>query len=183
MGLPSVRCGGSNRRICATVRGCSCMATVEDDRDLLLPTIRAALCRPWRAIPPTPATTTRRLHEVLTAGIGFEASRRAVTRVLRADGMRSLRRPRRRTHRARREPSPEAGMLLQVDGTHDWDAARALRSSALPRASPCAMPASRWPGIATVTLRFCGTIRSLGRSPRSKLATMHRRSWDGHWTN
>lgn len=48
-------------------------------------------------------------------------SRRSVTRVLSAAGLRSPRKRRARKHRSRRERMPQEGMLLQVDGsTHDW---------------------------------------------------------------
>lgn len=61
------------------------------------------------------------LHEVLAEELGLAVSRRTVTRTLRTAGMRSPRRRRSRAHRSRREPSPQAGMLSQVDGSdHDW---------------------------------------------------------------
>ena len=61
------------------------------------------------------------LHEVLSEELELSVSRRTLTRVLRQAGMRSPRRRRGRRHRARREPSPQAGMLLQVDASdHDW---------------------------------------------------------------
>ena len=81
---------------------------------------------PWHALPA--ATRTRivslareaayvgynhtHLHEVLAEELGVAVSRRSVTRVLRAAGLRSPRRRRPRKHRARREPSAQAGYLL-----------------------------------------------------------------------
>jgi transposase len=61
------------------------------------------------------------LHEVLTAEHALALSRRSVARILTAAGQRSPRRRRPRRHRSRRERMPQAGMLLQVDGSqHDW---------------------------------------------------------------
>lgn len=61
------------------------------------------------------------LHEVLAEELGVQVSRRSVTRVLGAAGLRSPRRRRPRKHRARRERSAQPGMLLQVDASdHHW---------------------------------------------------------------
>ncbi len=61
------------------------------------------------------------LQEVLKEEHTLTLSRRSVSRILTAAGLRSPRRRRSRRHRSRREPSPRAGMLIQVDGSqHDW---------------------------------------------------------------
>jgi len=61
------------------------------------------------------------LCEVLADEHGIAISRRTLGRVLRAEGMRSPRRRRLRTHRARRERAAQRGLLVQVDASdHDW---------------------------------------------------------------
>ena len=61
------------------------------------------------------------LHEELVAEHGITISRRSVTRILRAAGLRSPRRRRPRRHRSRRQRMPREGMMLQVDGSqHNW---------------------------------------------------------------
>lgn len=61
------------------------------------------------------------LHEVLAEDQGVRVSRRSLTRILRAAGLRSPRRRRPRRHRQRRERSARTGMLVQVDASdHDW---------------------------------------------------------------
>ncbi len=61
------------------------------------------------------------LQEELVATHGLTLSRRSLTRILTAAGLRSPKRRRPRRHRARRERSAREGMLLQVDGSkHDW---------------------------------------------------------------
>ncbi len=61
------------------------------------------------------------LTEMLSEREGIELSRSTVRRILLASGMRSPR-PRRASKRySRRERYPQAGMLLQIDGSrHDW---------------------------------------------------------------
>lgn len=60
---------------------------------------------------------TEKLNEVEGITIG----RSSVRRILRAAGMGSPRTQRRPRHRSRRERYPQAGMLLQIDGSrHDW---------------------------------------------------------------
>src|SRR3989304_4772229 len=52
---------------------------------------------------------------------GMALSRPSLRRILRAAGRRSPQRRRAPRHRARRERMPQAGMLLQVDGSrHQW---------------------------------------------------------------
>ena len=61
------------------------------------------------------------LHEELSREHGTTLSRRSLSRILQAAGVRSPRRRRPRRHRSRRERMPQEGMLLQVDGSrHDW---------------------------------------------------------------
>lgn len=61
------------------------------------------------------------LCEVLADEYGITVSRRTLSRVLRAEGMRSPRSRRPRTHRARRVRAAQRGLLVQVDGSdHDW---------------------------------------------------------------
>ncbi len=61
------------------------------------------------------------LMELLAEREGIVLSRSSVRRILRAAGMRSPQRRRAPRHRARRERMPQAGMLLQVDGSrHQW---------------------------------------------------------------
>ena len=61
------------------------------------------------------------LQEELEEGHSIKLSRRSVSRILTAAGLRSPRKRRARKHRARRPPLPRAGMMLQVDGSrHDW---------------------------------------------------------------
>jgi transposase len=61
------------------------------------------------------------LQEELEERHGVSLSRRSVTRILTAAGLRSPRKRRARKHRARRPRMPQEGMLLQVDGSnHDW---------------------------------------------------------------
>lgn len=61
------------------------------------------------------------LTELLAEREGIVLSRSSVRRILRAAGMRSPQRRRAPRHRARRERMPQAGMLLQVDGSrHQW---------------------------------------------------------------
>lgn len=61
------------------------------------------------------------LTELLAAHDGIRLHRSSVRRVLRAAGIRSPQRRRAPRHRARRERMPQAGMLLQVDGSrHRW---------------------------------------------------------------
>jgi len=61
------------------------------------------------------------LTELLAEREGIALSRSSVRRILRAAGRRSPQRRRAPRHRARRERMPQAGMLLQVDGSrHQW---------------------------------------------------------------
>ncbi|MBI3265133.1 MAG: ISNCY family transposase [Acidobacteria bacterium] len=61
------------------------------------------------------------LHEQLVEEHGLALSRRSLTRILSAAGLRSPKRRRPRQHRSRRERRAQEGMLLQVDGSqHDW---------------------------------------------------------------
>ncbi|MDO8615080.1 MAG: ISNCY family transposase [Dehalococcoidia bacterium] len=61
------------------------------------------------------------LQEELEEGHSIKLSRRSVSRILTAVGLRSPRKRRTRKHRAHRPPLPRAGMMLQVDGSrHDW---------------------------------------------------------------
>src|SRR5450759_2966939 len=59
--------------------------------------------------------------ELLAEREGIALSRSSVRRILRAAGRRSPQRRRAPRHRSRRERMPQAGMLLQVDGSrHQW---------------------------------------------------------------
>ena len=59
--------------------------------------------------------------ELLAEREGMVLSRSSVRRILRAAGRRSPQRRRPPRHRSRRERMPQAGMLLQVDGSrHQW---------------------------------------------------------------
>jgi transposase len=59
--------------------------------------------------------------EVLAEAHGITVSRRTLSRLLRAEGMRSPRRHRPTRHRARRERMRQRGLLVQVDASdHDW---------------------------------------------------------------
>ena len=61
------------------------------------------------------------LAELLAEREGIELSRVTVRRILRADGLPSPRKRRAPRHRSRRDRMPQAGLLVQVDGTrHDW---------------------------------------------------------------
>ena len=61
------------------------------------------------------------LHDLLTQREGLTLSRPSVQRILRAAGLRSPRRRRPPRHRRRRERMPQAGLLVQLDGsTHAW---------------------------------------------------------------
>lgn len=61
------------------------------------------------------------LAELLAAHEGIVLHRSSVRRILRSAGVRSPQRRRPPKHRARRERMPQAGMLLQVDGSrHRW---------------------------------------------------------------
>jgi len=61
------------------------------------------------------------LTELLAEREAIALSRSSVRRILRAAGRRSPQRRRARRHRSRRERMPQAGMLLQVDGSrHQW---------------------------------------------------------------
>jgi transposase len=61
------------------------------------------------------------LTELLAEREGILLSRSSVRRILRAAGRRSPQRRRSPRHRSRRERMPQAGMLLQVDGSrHQW---------------------------------------------------------------
>jgi transposase len=61
------------------------------------------------------------LAELLAEHEGIEISRASLRRLLRAAGQASPRRRRAPRHRSRRDRMPQAGMLLQVDGSrHDW---------------------------------------------------------------
>lgn len=61
------------------------------------------------------------LSELLAEREGITLSRSSVRRIRREAGLRSPRRRRAPRHRARRERMPQAGMLLQVDGSrHQW---------------------------------------------------------------
>lgn len=61
------------------------------------------------------------LSELLAEREGIVLSRSSVRRILRAAGKRSPQRRRAPRHRSRRERMPQAGMLLQVDGSrHQW---------------------------------------------------------------
>lgn len=61
------------------------------------------------------------LTELLAEREGIALSRSSVRRIRRAAGLRSPQRRRAPRHRARRERMPQAGMLLQVDGSrHQW---------------------------------------------------------------
>ena len=61
------------------------------------------------------------LTELLAEREAIALSRSSVRRILRAAGRRSPQRRRAARHRSRRERMPQAGMLLQVDGSrHQW---------------------------------------------------------------
>jgi len=61
------------------------------------------------------------LAELLADEEGISVSRVSVRRILRAAGIASPRRRRPPRHRSRRERMPQAGLLLQTDGSrHDW---------------------------------------------------------------
>ena len=61
------------------------------------------------------------LAELLAEAEGITLSRVSVRRILRAAGIASPRRRRSPRHRSRRDRMPQAGMLLQTDGSrHDW---------------------------------------------------------------
>lgn len=61
------------------------------------------------------------LAELLAERDGIRLSRVSVRRILRAAGIASPRRRRPPRHRSRRDRMPQAGMLLQTDGSrHDW---------------------------------------------------------------
>lgn len=61
------------------------------------------------------------LTELLAEREGIALSRVSVRRILRAAGVTTPRRRRRPRHRRRRERMPQAGLLLQLDGSrHDW---------------------------------------------------------------
>jgi transposase len=61
------------------------------------------------------------LQEMLDEEHNITLSRRSVTRIVTAAGLRSPRKRRARKHRSRRPRMPQEGMLLQVDGSnHDW---------------------------------------------------------------
>jgi transposase len=61
------------------------------------------------------------LADLLAEHEGIAISRAALRRLLRAAGQASPRRRRAPRHRSRRDRMPQAGMLLQVDGSrHDW---------------------------------------------------------------
>ena len=63
----------------------------------------------------------KHLSELLAEREGIALSRSSVRRILRAAGRRSPQRRRAPRHRSRRERMPQAGMLLQVDGSrHPW---------------------------------------------------------------
>jgi transposase len=65
------------------------------------------------------------LAELLAETEGIVLSRVSVRRILRAAGIASPRRRRPPRHRRRRDRMPQAGMLLQTDGSrHDWLAGR-----------------------------------------------------------
>jgi transposase len=68
------------------------------------------------------------LAELLAEREGIALSRVSVRRILRAAGIASPRRRRPPRHRSRRDRMPQAGMLLQTDGSrHDWLAERGPR--------------------------------------------------------
>jgi transposase len=68
------------------------------------------------------------LAELLAERDGISLSRVSVRRILRAAGIASPRRRRAPRHRSRRDRMPQAGMLLQTDGSrHDWLAERGPR--------------------------------------------------------
>jgi transposase len=61
------------------------------------------------------------LAELLAEAEGIAISRVSVRRILRGAGIASPRRRRSPRHRSRRDRMPQAGMLLQTDGSrHDW---------------------------------------------------------------
>jgi hypothetical protein len=61
------------------------------------------------------------LSELLAEREGIVLIRSSIRRILRAAGRRSPQRRRPPRHRSRRERMPQAGMLLQVDGSrHQW---------------------------------------------------------------
>ena len=61
------------------------------------------------------------LAELLAEREGITLSRVTVRRILRADGQPSPRKRRAPRHRSRRDRMPQAGLLVQVDGSrHDW---------------------------------------------------------------
>jgi len=61
------------------------------------------------------------LTELLAEREGITLSRSSLRRIRRAAGLRSPRRRRAPRHRGRRERMPQAGMLLQIDGSrHQW---------------------------------------------------------------
>jgi transposase len=68
------------------------------------------------------------LAELLAEAEGIVISRVSVRRILRGAGIASPRRRRSPRHRSRRDRMPQAGMLLQTDGSrHDWLAERGPR--------------------------------------------------------
>jgi transposase len=68
------------------------------------------------------------LAELLAEEAGIVISRQSLQRILRAAGLASPRRRRPPRHRSRRDRMPQAGLLLQLDGSrHDWLEARGPR--------------------------------------------------------
>lgn len=60
-------------------------------------------------------------EELRSEKYGLQVSRSTVRRIRRADGMGSPRKRRPPRHRSKRERKPQAGMMLQTDGSHhDW---------------------------------------------------------------
>ena len=70
------------------------------------------------------------LVELLLEREGIELSRMTLRRILDAAGLRAVRRRRAPRHRRRRDRMPQAGMLLQIDGSpHHWWGAEAPRAT------------------------------------------------------
>jgi transposase len=67
--------------------------------------------------------------ELLAEREDIRLSRSSVRGILLGSGIRSPRKRRPPKHRSRRERYPQEGMLLQIDGTHDWLQGRGPRMS------------------------------------------------------
>ena len=134
------------RRLLAAYREQGAAALSHGNRGRAVPTTpyRPRRLPPWLSWPPgamrAPTIPTSPSCCELE---GIDLSRPTVRRILTRAGIGSPRSRRSPQHHVRRQRMPQAGMLVQLDGSHHaWSEDRGPKSSCC---WPCTTPPARWP--------------------------------------